>query len=65
MIQMMELSETNFLKTMFNVFKETEMRLRILALAKNIKQNQTHRKCLLNKKRAQMENLGPKQKTVT
>ena len=50
---------------MFNMFKETEMRLRILALAKNIKQNQTHRKSLLNKKRAQMENLGPKQKTVT
>ena len=42
------------------MFKETEIRLRILALAKNIKKNQTHRKCLLNKKRAQIENLGTK-----
>lgn len=66
MIQTMELSETDFLKTMFNMFREIEIRLRILALTRNVKKNQIHGKYLLNKKI--MENLKlktKKQKTVT
>lgn len=66
MIQTMELSETDFLKTMFNMFREIEIRLRILPLARNVKKNQIRGKYLLNKKI--MENLKlktKKQKTVT
>lgn len=45
---MMELSETNFLKTVFNMFKKTEIRL--VALAKSYKRTKLMKMFTYNKK---------------